>query len=253
MRMARRQQVHMEAERSAPGRRFPGRRAPRQRPSMTRVARIGSPAKLPVEGRGGGKLEITERLLKDIERPVCSGVTSPTPARRRRVCGQVTDTTTFTAEERRAEVDAWLYETCTQCLQHMVDVVALFYAPVAPLLPRILDLLANFVRCAPYPSPNRACTGEARFSQSGRQPGECTSCAWRSICLKRCAPAALCCGAGRQARRREARLCRRVRWPARRCSAAWACARIGMESPRPALDAMPARGARCQRRDARSE
>ena len=45
---------------------------------------------------------------------------------------QVTDTTTFTAEERRAEVDAWLYETCTQCLQHMVDVVALFYAPVAP-------------------------------------------------------------------------------------------------------------------------
>lgn len=62
--------------------------------------------------------------------------------------GQVTDTTTFTAEERRAEVDAWLYETCTQCLQHMVDVVALFYAPVAPLLPRIFDLLANFVRCA---------------------------------------------------------------------------------------------------------
>ncbi len=60
---------------------------------------------------------------------------------------QVTDTTTFTAEERRAEVDAWLYETCTQCLQHMVDVVALFYAPVAPLLPRIFDLLANFVRC----------------------------------------------------------------------------------------------------------
>ena len=65
---------------------------------------------------------------------------------------QVTDTTTFTAEERRAEVDAWLYETCTQCLQHMVDVVALFYAPVAPLLPRIFDLLANFVRCA-HPAP----------------------------------------------------------------------------------------------------
>jgi len=79
------------------------------------------------------------------------------------VCGQVTDTTTFTAEERRAEVDAWLYETCTQCLQHMVDVVALFYAPVAPLLPRILDLLANFVRCAPYPSPNRARAGEAQL------------------------------------------------------------------------------------------
>ena len=60
---------------------------------------------------------------------------------------QVTDTTTFTAEERRAEVDAWLYETCTQCLQHMVDIVALFYKPVAPILPRIFDLLSNFIRC----------------------------------------------------------------------------------------------------------
>ena len=61
---------------------------------------------------------------------------------------QVTDTTTFTAEERRAEVDAWLYETCTQCLQHMVDIVALFYKPVAPILPRIFDLLSNFIRYA---------------------------------------------------------------------------------------------------------
>lgn len=43
-------------------------------------------------------------------------------------------------------MDAWLYETCTQCLQHMVDIIALFYTPVAPILPRILDLLANFVR-----------------------------------------------------------------------------------------------------------
>ena len=65
---------------------------------------------------------------------------------------QVTDTTTFTAEERRAEVDAWLYETCTQCLQHMVDIVAAFYTPVAPILPRILDLLTNFVRCAAAPA-----------------------------------------------------------------------------------------------------
>ncbi|CAL8462959.1 g2493 [Coccomyxa elongata] len=62
------------------------------------------------------------------------------------VRAEVTDTTTFTAEERRAEVDAWLYETCTQCLQHMVDIIALFYTPVAPILPRIFDLLSNFVR-----------------------------------------------------------------------------------------------------------
>ena len=46
-------------------------------------------------------------------------------------------------------MDAWLYETCTQCLQHMVDIVALFYKPVAPILPRIFDLLSNFIRCLP--------------------------------------------------------------------------------------------------------
>ena len=43
-------------------------------------------------------------------------------------------------------MDAWLYETCTQCLQHMVDIVALFYKPVAHILPRIFDLLSNFIR-----------------------------------------------------------------------------------------------------------
>ena len=61
---------------------------------------------------------------------------------------QVTDTTTFTDEARRAEVDAWLYETCTQCLQHMVDIVVQFYPVVQPLLTRILDLLSNFIRRA---------------------------------------------------------------------------------------------------------
>ena len=60
----------------------------------------------------------------------------------------MTDTTTFTDEMKRAEVDSWLYETCTHCLQHMVDVFVQFYTTVSPLLPRILDLLANFIRCS---------------------------------------------------------------------------------------------------------
>ena len=60
----------------------------------------------------------------------------------------MTDTTTFTHEARRAEVDAWLYDTCTQCLQHMVDLVVQFYPAVQALLPRILQLLDNFIRCA---------------------------------------------------------------------------------------------------------
>lgn len=70
---------------------------------------------------------------------------------------QVTDTTTFTDEARRAEVDAWLYDTCTQCLQHMVDLVVQFYPMVAPLLPRILDLLDNFIRCAPSAHARASC------------------------------------------------------------------------------------------------
>lgn len=50
--------------------------------------------------------------------------------------------------------DAWLYETCTQCLQHMIDVVAQFYNNVQPLLGRILDLLSNFIRCDPSSKPH---------------------------------------------------------------------------------------------------
>lgn len=44
---------------------------------------------------------------------------------------QVTDTTTFTDDKRRAEVDSWLYDTCTRTLQHIVDLVVQYYAAVA--------------------------------------------------------------------------------------------------------------------------
>lgn len=52
----------------------------------------------------------------------------PTPA----ACHlQVTDTTTFTDDKRRAEVDAWLYDTCTRTLQHIVDIVVQYYSAVS--------------------------------------------------------------------------------------------------------------------------
>lgn len=44
---------------------------------------------------------------------------------------QVTDTTTFTDDKRRAEVDAWLYDTCTRTLQHIVDIVVQYYSAVS--------------------------------------------------------------------------------------------------------------------------
>jgi brefeldin A-inhibited guanine nucleotide-exchange protein len=62
------------------------------------------------------------------------------------VRAEVTDTTTFTDEARRAEVDAWLYETCTATLQHMVDVVARYHAAVPALLTRTLELLSGLIR-----------------------------------------------------------------------------------------------------------
>ena len=62
------------------------------------------------------------------------------------VRAEVTDTTTFTDEKKRAEVDAWLYETCTKCLQHIIDIVVHYYQLVKPIIPKILDLLANFIR-----------------------------------------------------------------------------------------------------------
>ena len=71
-------------------------------------------------------------------------------------------------------MDAWLYETCTQCLQHMVDIVALFYKPVAPILPRIFDLLSNFIRCRPARIQEerqcRSCTGALGVDPKRRVP-----------------------------------------------------------------------------------
>jgi brefeldin A-inhibited guanine nucleotide-exchange protein len=46
------------------------------------------------------------------------------------VRAEVTDTTTFTDDKRRAEVDSWLYDTCTRTLQHIVDIVVQYYAAV---------------------------------------------------------------------------------------------------------------------------
>ena len=84
----------------------------------------------------------------------------------------MTDTTTFTDEKRRAEVDAWLYETCTQCLQHMIDITVQFYSVVEPLVTRILDLLLNFIRqVAGWAAPLlQGCT-EQLLRQLGSGPG----------------------------------------------------------------------------------
>ena len=67
---------------------------------------------------------------------------------------QVTDISTFTDDKKRAEVDAWLYETCTQCLQHIIDITVKFYPVVQPLIGRVLELLLNFIRSVPAYKPH---------------------------------------------------------------------------------------------------
>lgn len=62
------------------------------------------------------------------------------------VRAEVLDTTTFTDEARRTEADAWLYETCTTTLQHLVDVVARYQDAVPELIPRTLELLGGLIR-----------------------------------------------------------------------------------------------------------
>eukprot|EP00889_Picochlorum_renovo_P003417 jgi/Picre1/30447/NNA_005811.t1 len=62
------------------------------------------------------------------------------------VRAEVTDTTTFSDEARRAEADAWLYETCTTSLQYLVDVVSRYHESIPELLVRLIDLLGGFVR-----------------------------------------------------------------------------------------------------------
>lgn len=58
----------------------------------------------------------------------------------------MTDTTTFTDDNLRAQIDAWLYETSIKCLQHLVDLFLQFYAVLHPLLDRLFVLLVGFVQ-----------------------------------------------------------------------------------------------------------
>ncbi|KFM23662.1 Brefeldin A-inhibited guanine nucleotide-exchange protein 2 [Auxenochlorella protothecoides] len=78
------------------------------------------------------------------------------------VRAEITDTTTFTDERRRAEADRWLYATCTRTLQYIVDLVAQYHAGVEPLLARLLHLLLGF---ATRPHAELAAVGVAALSR----------------------------------------------------------------------------------------
>ncbi|GMH32506.1 hypothetical protein BSKO_00340 [Bryopsis sp. KO-2023] len=62
------------------------------------------------------------------------------------VRAEVTDTTTFTDDKLRAQIDSWLYETCIKCLQHLVDLYLQFYPVLSSFVDRLFLLLSNFMR-----------------------------------------------------------------------------------------------------------
>jgi len=95
------------------------------------------------------------------------------------VRAEVTDTTTFSDEARRAEADAWLYETCTTSLQYLVDVVSLYHGAVPELLSRLLDLLGGFMR---RNHPSLAAVGVAALTQLAISCGtDSTPETWNTI------------------------------------------------------------------------
>ena len=78
------------------------------------------------------------------------------------VRAEVTDTTTFSDDARRAEADAWLYETCTTSLQYLVDLVSKYQKTIPELLTRSMQLLAGFIR---RNHPSLAAVGVAALTQ----------------------------------------------------------------------------------------
>ena len=95
------------------------------------------------------------------------------------VRAEVTDTTTFSDEARRAEADAWLYETCTTSLQYLVDVISAYHKAVPELLTKLLDLLGGFIR---RNHPSLAAVGVAALTQLAVSCGsEAASGTWRAM------------------------------------------------------------------------
>lgn len=62
------------------------------------------------------------------------------------VRAEITDATTFEDSARRAEIDAWLYETCNDCLDHVLSLYRKFQPYLKQVFPQLISLLVGFVR-----------------------------------------------------------------------------------------------------------
>eukprot|EP00798_Chlamydomonas_sp_ICE-L_P027640 gene27640-7278_t len=106
-----------------------------------------------LKSHGGAFAEsFWQRVFDSVLLPIFDHVRAEVPdtatftSDRKRAQEDVTDTTTFTSDRKRAQEDAWLYETCTKCLERLVEVFVLFYADMQPsLLTKLLELLKGFM------------------------------------------------------------------------------------------------------------
>ncbi|GIM16142.1 hypothetical protein Vretimale_18795, partial [Volvox reticuliferus] len=105
---------------------------------LTSMSAFGSLAAVPNAAVAAGA-SVSGARTSELPRSVVPGVTSAQQH------AAVTDTTTFTSEKRRQQEEQWLYETCTRCLQHLVDLFVQFYDEAFTLLSRLLDLLRGFM------------------------------------------------------------------------------------------------------------
>jgi hypothetical protein len=106
------------------------------------------------------------------------------------VRAEVTDTTTFTSERRRQQEDAWLYETCTHCLQVRAGFGVSKFVLAASL--RSVDVSAGLKLTRPCRQTGNACLCNSVVSTS---------------CVERCCEASITASGMMQSLRLLASLC----------------------------------------------
>ena len=62
------------------------------------------------------------------------------------VRAEATEITTFVRDSDRSKEDAWLYQTCKNCLQHVIDLFSKFFKELRGLLPQLIDFVCGFIR-----------------------------------------------------------------------------------------------------------
>ena len=61
------------------------------------------------------------------------------------VRAEIIDATTFVSLSKKATIDSWLFETCSECLHDVINLFVSFFGVVKSIFPKILQLLVSFM------------------------------------------------------------------------------------------------------------